>query len=232
MTALSTRTIITIDGLAASGKSTLAKLLAKELGYSHVNTGLLYRASAFLALNERVSEEDQQGLVNLLENHSLAFEYSVEKGSRLSIDGKDRSDQLQTQVVANFTSKIAAIPELRAALRELQLQAFPGQAIVAEGRDLGTIIFPDATVKFFIEGDPKIRAQRRALELKEKLSPEELEMTTLAVAKELQERDERDITRNFAPLKKADDAILIDNTKGELADTVRTMVEEVRKKVL
>ena len=232
MTKDSARTVITIDGLAASGKSTLAKLLAKELGYSHVNTGLLYRASAFLALSKGVSEQDSEALVHLLGRHTLAFEYSIEKGSRLKIDGKDLNDQLQSQDVASFTSKIAAIPELRAALRELQLQAFPGQPIVAEGRDLGTVIFPDATAKFFIIGDPKIRAQRRALELKGKLSPEEFEITTQTVAKDLEERDERDKSRAYAPLKQADDAFLIDNTKGELVDTVQGMVQSVRQKIL
>lgn len=225
------RTVITIDGLAASGKSTLAKLLAKELGYLHVNTGLLYRASALLALENNISESDSEALTKLLAKHNLTFEYSLESGSRLLVDGIDRSDQLHSGEVATFTSKIAAIPALRESLRILQLTAFPNQSIVAEGRDTGTIIFPNATVKFFIIGDPQVRASRRARELQGMLSEQELGRMINSVAQELKERDERDSSREVAPLKKAEDAIVVDNTQGELSNTVKMMVEKVRTKV-
>ena len=225
------RKVITIDGLSASGKSTLAKLLARKLGFVHVNTGLLYRAAAFLALKENLSEQQAAKLVSFLSQHSFRFDYSEETGSRLLIDDQDYSDLLQSQEVASFTSKIAAIPELREALRELQIQAFPSQPIVAEGRDLGTIIFPAATVKFFIVGDPLVRAERRAFEIKGELSEEKLKQRISEVAKELQERDERDSTRAIAPLKQAQDAILIDNSVNSLDETVEKMVKEVSIKI-
>lgn len=226
-----TRNVITIDGLAASGKSTLAKLLAQSLGFLHVNTGLLYRASAYLALKEGIPAPDSQGLVELLSRHSMSFEYSAQSGSRLLLDGEDCTDLLQTSEVASFTSKIAVIPELRDSLRIFQIEAFPGNSIVVEGRDTGTVIFPDADLKFFIEGDPLIRASRRAKDLKAELSETELEQLTLSVAQELKERDARDLQREYAPLKKASDAVVIDNSVGELGDTVREMVRRVRERL-
>lgn len=249
MTRIKGRTVITIDGLSASGKSTLAKLLSRQLGFFHVNTGLLYRASAFLALKEHVCEQSASELVSMLSRHQLAFAYSDQAGCRLLIDGQDYSEHLQSQEVASLTSKIAAIPELRETLKEMQVGAFPDRPIVSEGRDQGTIIFPEATVKFFIVGDPLIRAQRRAfdlgainsnnlgavnkgaVELKEQFSESELKEKIKEVAQELQERDQRDSTRLIAPLKQADDAILIDNTVGTLDETLKKMVEAVKNKI-
>lgn len=227
----SKRTVITIDGLAASGKSTLAWQLAKKLGFAHVNTGLLYRAVAFLALQADIACDDAMALERILEEHVLSFSYSDEFGSRISLDGKDISDQLQSEEVADFTSKIAVLPELRAALRDQQQNVFPDKHIVAEGRDTGTVIFPFAEVKFFIEGDALIRAKRRAKDLHEKSGPADLSQVSQSVAEELRQRDERDRFRKVAPLMAPVDAKVIDNSQGELHETVQYMVEYVLSKL-
>lgn len=225
------RKVVTIDGLAASGKSTLAKLLAKELGYLHLNTGLLYRAAALLAIENKINSAEVKKVEALLRRHNFAFEYSPDKGSRILIDSSDRTEDLQSQEIAHFTSEIAALSEVRKILRDLQIQAFPTHSIVAEGRDTGTIIFPDAIVKFFIEGDPLVRATRRALDLNGQLSKEELELVSRSVAEELKQRDERDLKREIAPVKPASDAIIIDNTKGILQETVARMAQDVKSKI-
>lgn len=229
---LSSRTIVTIDGLAASGKSTLAKLLAKELNFMHLNTGLLYRGCAYLGLKAGLAAEDQAGLVELILKHRFVFKADPAMGSTLLIDGQACEQYLQTQEVSTYTSRIAALPEVREHLKELQKKALEGHSIVAEGRDTGTVIFPEAQVKFFVEGDPLIRASRRAKDLMGALSEHELQRVIRSVAQDLKDRDDRDANRATAPLKKADDAIIIDNTtKSTLEETVSRMVELVRSRL-
>lgn len=225
------RTIVTIDGLAASGKSTLAKLLAKELNFMHLNTGLLYRACAYLGLKSGLAAEDQAGLVELILKHRFVFKADPILGSILLIDGQECEPYLQTQEVSTYTSRIAALSEVRENLKELQKKALDGHSIVAEGRDTGTVIFPEAHVKFFVEGDPLIRASRRAKDLMGALSEQEMQRVIQSVAQELKDRDERDANRATAPLKKADDAIIIDNTQSTLEQTVIRMVQLVKDKL-
>ncbi len=225
------RTVVTIDGLAASGKSTLAKLLAKELDFKHLNTGLLYRGCAYLALQEALTPADEAGIVDLILKHRFVFESDPVKGSVFLIDGQDCSQCLQTQEVTDYTSKIAALPRVRESLIELQKTAFGDRPIVAEGRDTGTVIFPEAEVKFFVEGDASIRAARRAKDLMGDLPEEDLQAIINSVRQELEERDKRDTTRAIAPLKPADDSVVIDNTKSNLEDTVSRMVKLVKAKI-
>jgi cytidylate kinase len=228
---LNQRQIVTIDGLAASGKSTLAKLLARELGFLHLNTGLLYRACAYLALGLGLDSKDKKGLLALIDKHSFSFEGDPEKGSGILIDGEACQEGLQSEQVSSYTSQIAALPALRLKLKALQTSALEGKNIVAEGRDTGTVIFPEAIAKFFVEGDPLIRATRRAKDLMGALSESELQMVIQSVAQDLQERDQRDSSRDIAPLKKAEDAIVIDNTSGTLESTVLQMAEEVKSRL-
>jgi cytidylate kinase len=196
------RTVITIDGLAASGKSTLARELAKKLGFAYLPSGLLYRAVAYLALQHNVSAADESSIVALLSQHQLQLIQKAEDALVL-IDGADCSDQLQGAQVTEITSQIAVLGKLRAALSSLQREAFGCSPLVAEGRDMGTVIFPDAQLKFFVTAALRTRAERRASQQAAVI--EEVERALL-------ERDRRDQVRELSPTVAAQDAVLVDNS--------------------
>jgi len=222
------RKVITVDGLAGSGKTTLSKLLAKKLGYAHLNSGILYRAVGFLALHAGVDRTDSRSIADLIAAHSLELVLDDERATCMLIDGKDHGNALYQPVVSEATSQVSALPEVRTLLVPAQREAFPGYHLVAEGRDMGTVLFPDAALKIFVTVDVETRVKRRIAQLygdAEALSEDKIAQVQAEMRREIIERDERDATRAIAPAKAADDAVLIDNSGQSLTDVIQNMYD-------
>ncbi len=223
---------IAIDGYSSTGKSTLAKQLAKHLGYVYVDTGAMYRAVTFFAMElGYISKDyfDRETLINGLESIKLHFEFNPELGfAEMYLNDVNVEKEIRTIEVSNFVSKVAEVSEVRAKLVEQQQAMGKNQGIVMDGRDIGTVVFPNAELKIFMTASPETRAQRRFDELQAKgdvVSYEE-------VLKNVQERDYIDTHRDDSPLIIANDAIEIDNsylTKEEQFNAVLELVEDVTK---
>ncbi len=199
--------VIAIDGPAGAGKSTVAKMLAQRLNVSYLDTGAMYRALTLKALRQKVNLENGPALGELAKNTKIELKNSS-TGLRVLLDGEDVSTDIRTTEVTNNTFYIARAPEVRTVMVGWQRDIGQKQSVVAEGRDIGTVVFPQATKKFYLDADFDERAMRRIKELRQAgkvVNDEELK-------KELYERDQKDFTRKFSPLKKAEDAIVIDST--------------------
>lgn len=195
--------VITIDGPAASGKGTAAKALAARLGFDYLDTGAMYRAVAWAAQQRGISCSDVEALRTLLPQLHLEL---TPQG--ILLDGQDITSHLRTPEVGEGASLVAVIPEVRRWLVELQRRHAQGRHLVTEGRDQGTVVFPDADLKFFLTAELPTRAHRRWLELQQR----GLAADYATVLRELQQRDARDSTRSDSPLRQPPDAILIDST--------------------
>ena len=223
------RPVVAIDGPAGAGKSTVTQRVADELGYLLVDTGALYRAVALAALRAGVSWEDGPGLGELARR--LVRERAVELGNQkangfaVKLRGEDVSSAIRQPNVSQGASKVSAVPEVREALLDMQRQAGAAGGAVLEGRDIGTVVFPEAEAKFFLTANVGIRARRRYDELCARgLSPDLAE-----VEREVAERDLRDSTRPIAPLKQAADARIIDSTSLSIEQVVVRIVLRVRE---
>ena len=233
---VSSRIVVTVDGFAGSGKTTISKLLARKLGFAHLNSGLLYRAVALLAIQEGVDLSSGGALERLVREHSIKLTCDVNLSSRLSIDGDDVTDQLQIPQVSEATSRAATHVEVRRVLIPFQREAFPGYSLVAEGRDMGTVVFPDAEIKFFVQASQEVRIERRLRQLYG--SPSDIKGDPVLFDDELRkkmeieivERDKRDAERSLCPAKPAPDAILVDNSSEPLTSVIDSMYDAVRKK--
>ena len=218
-----TRPIVAIDGPAGAGKSTVARRLADRLGFTLVDTGALYRAVALAARRAGVAWDDEPAVVGvarrIIVSRSLVLAHDAEKGVRVVLDGDDVSDAIRSPEMGMGASRVSAIGGVRAALLDIQRQAGEKGGVVLEGRDIGTVVFPDAEVKFFLTASPEVRARRRYDELRER-GQEVDYAVTLA---EVRARDESDTRRAIAPLRRADDAVLIDSSDRD-ADAI---VEEM-----
>lgn len=221
---------IAIDGFSSTGKSTLAKQLAKYLNYVYVDTGAMYRAVTLHALrNGFISENhfDEQGLIDHLPNVSLKFIYNEDIAhSEVFLNGVNVEGQIRTMEVSNLVSPVAKISQVRAKLVEQQRFMGKDKGVVMDGRDIGTVVFPDADLKIFMTASATTRAQRRFDEL-QSLSQE---VSYEGVLKNIEDRDFIDTNRSDSPLKKADDAIEIDNsdlTKTEQFNTILQLVKKV-----
>lgn len=221
---------IAIDGFSSTGKSTLAKQLAKHLGYIYVDTGAMYRAVTFFAMeNGYISKDffDKETLINSLPSIKLHFEFNADLGfAEMFLNDNNVENEIRTIEVSSFVSKVAEVSQVRTKLVEQQQEMGKNKAIVMDGRDIGTVVFPDAELKIFMTASAETRAQRRFDELQAKgdnVSYEE-------VLKNVQERDYIDTHRDDSPLVIADDAIEIDNSylsKEEQFQAVLDLVEEV-----
>ena len=216
-----TRDVITVDGLGASGKSALAMLLARRLGYGHLNSGLLYRAAGWLALQEGQDLANCKAVLEVLSRHSIELSTASDLSSVVLIDGVPRDHELHSAEVSHAASTVAQHQPLRDLFVETQRNAFAPRGVVAEGRDMGTIIFPDARLKFFVEANLDVRAQRRFAQFQG--TPQERSLESIRTA--LHDRDNRDATRSVAPTKPAEGAIVIDNSKSPLDETVERMYQ-------
>lgn len=222
------RPIVAIDGPAGAGKSTVARRLAEALGYVLVDTGAMYRAVALAASRAGIAWNDAERVAGLARGivaaHSLTFERDQELGVRVKLGDEDVSEAIRTPEIAQGASTVSAHGEVRAVLLDLQRQAGQGGGVVLEGRDIGTVVFPDAEVKFFLTASPEVRARRRHEELVAKGQNVTFD-DTLA---DVKERDARDEGRSVAPLRKAEAAVLVDSTPMTIDETVAFMLAKVR----
>ena len=223
---------IAIDGFSSTGKSTLAKQLAKHLGYVFVDTGAMYRAVTLFALQNNCVENgilNAQKLIENLLNISLQFQFNETLGySEMFLNDKNVETEIRTLEVSNYVSKVAEISQVRTKLVEQQQEMGKNKGIVMDGRDIGTVVFPDAELKIFMTASSEIRAHRRFEELSSKDETIDFE----EVYKNVQERDYIDTHRKDSPLKMADDAIEIDNsyiTREDQFKLVLEMVDEITK---
>jgi cytidylate kinase len=223
------RPIVAIDGPAGAGKSTVARGVADALGYVLVDTGAMYRVVALAA--ERAGTPFADGAAvgalarALVDRGALAFARDPEGGVRVQLDGTDVTDAIRTPDIGMGASTVSAHPEVRDALLEMQRQAGRGGAVVLEGRDIGTVVFPDAEVKFFLTARDEVRARRRHDELTAKGQGVSLEETLADVRR----RDAQDTLRPVAPLRQAEDAILVDSSDLDIRETVARLVARVRE---
>ncbi len=215
--------VITIDGPAASGKSTVARLLAQRLGAIFLDTGAMYRAVTLGAMQKGVDLSDEQKLLDVLEKTKFDFKVDAERVN-VFLNGVDVTGQIRQQSVTENSRYIAAAPKIRAALVQMQRDfAAVHERVVTEGRDQGTVAFPDADVKFFLTADIETRAKRRMQELKGTA-----DITLEGLVKSIEERDAKDSNRAEGPLRAAEDAILIDTTNLNLEQVVELLVSHVR----
>jgi cytidylate kinase len=223
------RPIVAIDGPAGAGKSTVARRLADALGFILVDTGAMYRAVALAATRAGVAWNDGERIAGMARGivgaHSLAFERDAALGVRVKLENEDVSEAIRTPEIAQGASTVSAHGEVRAVLLDLQRQAGEGGGVVLEGRDIGTVVFPDADVKFFLTASPEVRARRRHDELVAKGQNVTFDETLADV----KERDARDEGRAVAPLRMADGAVLVDSTSMTLDETVAYMLAKVRE---
>ena len=218
--------IVAIDGPAGVGKSTVAKLLASRLGFLYLDTGALYRSVAWAVLKHRIEPADAEAVAGLLPKLSLHMNRTNNEVT-VSMNGMDVTKELRTPAVSAAASVVSAIPAVRAWLLPIQRQIGKKGSVVAEGRDIGTKIFPSAPVKFFLEADPTVRAQRRHRELVAAGHGSAIEQTSA----ELAGRDDRDRSRATAPLVAAEDAHHIDTSRLSAEDVVNRMLVVVTAKL-
>lgn len=216
--------VIAIDGPAASGKSTVASHLARLLSIPYVNTGSMYRAVTYAALENNIDYSDAEAMKKLLDSIKLDYSADAEGNFSLALNGKFLVDELVTPEVNAHVSPVAAIPEVREKLKTLQRSLAEKQRIVMEGRDIGSVVFPDAKWKFFVTASPEVRAKRRLDQSKETYSSATLE----EIAKSIAERDRIDSQRAIAPLKQCEDAILVDSSDMNVEETVAFIAERIR----
>lgn len=209
---------VAIDGPAGAGKSTIAKQVAKEKGYIYVDTGAMYRAMAVHFLSKGLNGENKEEVIHSLEDANVTIGY--EEGiQQVYLNGENVTAKLRTEEVGNMASKTSAIPEVREKLLELQRTLAATQDVIMDGRDIGTNILPNADVKIYLTASVETRAKRRFDELNEKQMACDFE----EIKRDIQERDERDMNRAVAPLKQAEDAILVDSSDMDIAQVVATI---------
>lgn len=220
------RPIVAIDGPAGAGKSTLARRLADRLGFTLVDTGAMYRAVALAASRAGVAftESDRVSALarGIVERRELRLERAP-SGLRILLAGEDVTLAIRTAEMSMGASAVSAIPGVRAALLDLQRQAGEAGGVVLEGRDIGTVVFPDAEVKFFLTASDEVRARRRFEELRKR----GLDVSFEATLEEVRVRDRQDSERPIAPLRKADDAVLVDSSGRAIEDVLGELVRHV-----
>jgi cytidylate kinase len=206
----SSQPVITVDGPSGSGKGTVCRLLAQKLGWSVLDSGAIYRVLALAAIHHMIKPEDEEALLPLAANLDVQFSVDNETGAgRIILEGEDVTKSIRTEEVGGLASQIAALPSVREALLRRQRAFRNDLGLIADGRDMGTIVFPYAVLKIYLTASAEARAQRRFLELKQR----GLDVKIDKLIADIKERDERDTNRPVAPLVPAEDAITIDTTE-------------------
>ena len=217
---------IAIDGPAGAGKSTIAKRVAKELSFIYVDTGAMYRAIALYLLRQKIDGRDEEGIRKACSQMHVGIEYK-DGAQQVLLNGENVTALIRTEEVGNMASVSSANPDVRAALLKLQRDLAERENVLMDGRDIGTNVLPNAQLKIYLTASVQTRARRRFLELQER--GEDCQLAE--IERDIQERDHRDMTREIAPLKQAEDALLIDSsdmTIEEVVASIRKAYEEVK----
>jgi len=215
--------VVTIDGPSGSGKGTLSVMLAKHLGYHLLDSGALYRLVALASMNKGIDLQDEQAAADIAANLDVYFSVEGDKTS-VVLEGQDVSDAIRMEAVGMNASLIAAYPKVRAALLDRQREFAVAPGLVADGRDMGTTVFPQAQTKLFLTASAEARAERRFKQLLAKGASVDMD----ALVKDIRERDERDSSRSVSPLKPAEDAVYIDSTSMSIEQVFAAMLAAVK----
>ena len=218
---------IAIDGPAGAGKSTIAKSLAKELGYRYVDTGAIYRTVAYFLDLWGVSPKDVDGVTRYIDELTVGIEYDEDGKQHMIMNGMDVTDEIRTQEISQKASLVSAHAVVRDVLLDMQRSVAKKYNVIMDGRDIGTVVLPKATVKIFLTASAEVRAKRRTDELLAK--GQKADYAT--ILKEIQQRDYQDMNRPIAPLKQAKDAVLLDTSELNIEEVIAAMKKIVGEKV-
>ena len=220
-------TSIAIDGPSGAGKSTMARRVAAELGFLYVDTGAIYRSVSLYAYRAGVDRNDAEKIVSLLPEIRIDMKYGDDGLQRMILNGEDVSSAIRENEISLYTSAVSAIPAVRAFLLDLQRNLAATRNVIMDGRDIGTVVLPDASVKIYLTAAPEARAKRRWLELREKGS----DLTEAQVLEDVLQRDYNDTHREVAPLRQAEDAVLVDTTELDLEESYQLLLRTVQERI-
>jgi len=216
--------VIAIDGPSGAGKSTTARLLAERLGYVYIDTGAMYRAIGWKAKREGIDPSDEEKMADLCRRTEVTIR-QVGKTPGFFVDGQDITGEIRTPEMGMMASAVSKSPSVRARLLTLQRDLGSCGGVVMDGRDIGTVVFPDADSKFFLDASAEERGRRRYLELKAK----GMDVDLMQITQEIRYRDSQDSGRSIAPLRRADDAVLIDSTTMDIDTVLNKMLSDIAK---
>ena len=217
---------VAIDGPAGAGKSTIARAAAAQLGFVYVDTGALYRTIGLAVCRRGIDGTDVPGILTTLPEIQVGLTYQ-DGAQHVLLDGEDVSDAIRTPQISTYASQVSSVPEVRAYLLDLQRDLARRQSVIMDGRDIGTVILPDAKVKIFLTASPEKRAARRCAELREKGQ----DVTVEGILADMERRDALDASRAVAPLKQAEDAALVDTSDLTLEQSIEAVLTVIRDKM-
>ena len=218
---------IAIDGPSGAGKSTLAKEISSKLGYLYVDTGAIYRTIGYYVLTQGIEPTDAAAVTAVLPQVQIRMSYEADGLQHMYLNGRDVTGEIRLPEVSRYASDVSAHPPVRSFLLEMQRQLARENSVIMDGRDIGTVVLPDADVKIFLTATPEARARRRWKELEQRGTPQPYE-TVLA---DIQTRDYNDMNRAIAPLRQADDAGLLDTTEMNFRESMEAILELIKEKV-
>ena len=217
--------IITIDGAAGVGKTTTAKKLARKLGFGYLDTGAMYRAVTYFFIQHQVDIESKNMVISSLDTLNLDVRFPIDRPTKIVLDGEDISEDIRKKVVTNRVSQVSAIEDVRKKMVKMQKEIVSNGNFVVEGRDIGTVVFPNAEHKFFLVANYDIRAKRRLKDFHN--VNEKLDLSD--IKNDLIRRDERDKNRKLSPLKKAEDAVVIDTSNCSIDEQVESIYKHIER---
>ena len=218
---------IAIDGPGGAGKSSLAKAVAKKLSILHVDTGAIYRTIGYAAFPRGLNAKDESQIAPLLKTIRIDMAFDEAGGQKMLLDGKDVSREIRLPEISMYASNVSALPCVRAYLLEMQRDIARKRSVIMDGRDIGTVVLPDADLKIYLTASAEERARRRCLELSERGTPEPYE----AVLREINERDEQDMHRAIAPLREAADAVRLDTSALNFDESEQALLKLIQEKL-
>lgn len=217
---------VAIDGPAGAGKSTLAKSISAKLGYVYVDTGALYRTIGYYVFNKGIDPKNEEAVTAVLPEIKVGMTYGEDGLQHMLLNDEDVTNEIRLPAISMYASDVSAHPPVRAFLLEMQRQLAHTYNVVMDGRDIGTVVLPDAQVKIFLTATPEVRAKRRQLDLRQRGTDEPFEK----ILQEIQERDWNDSHRAAAPLKQADDAVLLDTTELTFQESEAALLNIIQEK--
>lgn len=219
---------VAIDGPAGAGKSTMARAVAKDLGYVYVDTGAIYRTVGYYVTMCGIGPKDVDGVTRLIDDINVQISYDDEGAQRMLLNGMDVTDEIRTPAMSDCASKLSTLKVVRDYLLEVQRELAKTHNVIMDGRDIGTVVLPKAEVKIFLTAAAEVRAQRRLKEYQEK---GDCKNTFASVLQDIRQRDERDMNRAIAPLKQAEDAVLLDTSEMSIDQSIEAMKNIINERL-